>query len=247
MTNRGPEPATLHLLPTLWFRNTWSWGQDDRRPNLRVGRDHSDALAVIEASHHALGEYELRCESAGDLLFTENETNLERLYGVPNELPFVKDAFHEYLVRQNLAAVNPERTGTKAAAHYQMRLRAGESRCVRLRLEQIVPWDARASRAPDGRGRRPMLPGESALHGLTDFDRIFGLRRAEADEFYAALAPACLSAEHRAIQRQALAGMLWSKQFYYYVVEEWLKGDPAQPAPPNERWNGPQCRVVPSL
>ena len=245
VTNRGPQPTALHLLPTLWFRNTWSWGEDDRRPNFRVGRDHSDAIAVIEASHHALGEYQLRCENASDLLFTENETNLERLYGAPNKLPFVKDAFHEYLVRQNPAAVNPERIGTKAAAHFQMQLGAGEVRAIRLRLQlnTSLPFTPRgpSGEPPDETGQsrnRGMLPGELVTNAFGNFNSIFAQRRAEADEFYAALAPAGLSAEHCAIQRQALAGMLWSKQFYYYVVEEWLKGDPAQPAPPNERWNG---------
>jgi hypothetical protein len=211
-TNRGPEKALLHLLPTLWFRNTWSWGRDDRRPHLRVGTDHA---AVIEASHHALGEYRLLAESAKELLFTENETNLQLLYGVPNQLPFVKDAFHEAVVRGNRAAVNPERSGTKAAAHYEMELRAGEARSVRLRLQRI--------------------PSGSAFG---DFDRVFAQRRDEADEFYGSLAPSCLSHEHCAIQRQALAGMLWTKQFYYYVVEEWREGDPAQPPPPNERKEG---------
>jgi len=219
VTNRGSAAATLHLLPTLWFRNTWSWGQDDRRPNLRVGRDHSDALAIIEASHHALGEYRLLAVGAGELFFTENETNQLLLYGVPNQLPFVKDAFHEAVVRGNSGAVNPQRVGSKAAAHYEMELGAGEARSVQLRLQRIDR-------------------GESAVNAFAEFDQIFAQRRVEADEFYAALAPGCLSAEHCAIQRQALAGMLWTKQFYYYVVEEWLGGDPAQPTPPNERKEG---------
>ena len=216
VTNRGPETAALHLLPTIWFRNTWSWGRDDRRPALRDATKRSDASAVIAASHHALGEYRLCCEGARTLLFTENETNLQRLYGVANRSPFVKDAFHEFIVRGNIDAVNPERIGTKAAAHFQMKLGPGESHGIRLRL----------------------LPGEELTKPFSDFDAIFDLRRAEADEFHAARAPVGLSAEPAAIQRQALAGMLWSKQFYYYVVEHWLEGDPAQPAPPNERVGG---------
>jgi hypothetical protein len=215
--NRGPEPATLHLLPTIWFRNTWSWGRDERRPNLRVGSGTTKSLAIVEASHHALGEYELLFEGAQELLFTENESNLQSLYGVPNQSPFVKDAFHDVVVRGNSAAVNPEQTGTKAAALYQMQLGAGEACSIRLRLVRT---------------------GEAAADAFQKFDEIFAQRRTEADEFYAALAPSCLSAEHCAIQRQALAGMLWTKQFYYYVVEEWLEGDPAQPAPPNERKTG---------
>ena len=216
-TNCGPEAAMLHLLPTLWFRNTWSWARDRPRPNLRVGDDHSQAEAVIEASHDVLGEYRLVCALAGPLLFTENETNLQRLYGVPNQFGHVKDAVHEAVVRGNLAAVNPERMGTKAAVHYEMDLGPGEARPIRLRLQRI---------------------GRSASPAFVDFDRLFEQRRREADEFYSALAPSCLSSEQCLIQRQALAGMLWSKQFYYYVVERWLEGDPAQPAPPDQRRTG---------
>ncbi len=215
--NRGPESAALHLLPTIWFRNTWSWGRDERRPNLRVGNETTESLAIVEASHHALGEYELLCEGPQELLFTENESNLQLLYGVPNQALFVKDAFHDVVVRGNSAAVNPDQTGTKAAALYQMQLGAGEACSIRLRLVRT---------------------GEATADAFQKFDEIFAQRRTEADEFYAGLAPSCLSAEHCAIQRQALAGMLWTKQFYYYVVEEWLDGDPAQPAPPNERKTG---------
>nr|MBA3652097.1 glucosidase [Chthoniobacterales bacterium] len=204
--NCGPALAPLHLLPTLWFRNTWSWAADVSRPNLRVGDDHSVAMGVIEASHDALGEYRLVAEAAGPLLFTENETNRERLYGVPNNCRHVKDSFHDAVVRGNAAAVNQDQMGTKAAAHYQFVLAPGETRSFRLRLQKIL---------------------QPALHAFGDFDRIFEQRRQEADEFYRALAPACLSAEHCAIQRQALAGMLWTKQYYHYVVEEWLEGDPA--------------------
>ncbi|HEY2799590.1 MAG TPA: hypothetical protein VGI85_03285 [Chthoniobacterales bacterium] len=217
VTNHGPDEAKLELLPTLWFRNSWSWGHDDRRPNLRVGKAHGPAVAVVEASHHALGEYQLLCEGASELLFTENESNLQLLYGVPNPAPFVKDAFHEFVVKGNGAAINPERIGTKVAARYQIEVGAGESRSIQLRIQPT---------------------GGSAANAFRDFDEIFAKRLAEADEFHAALTPRGLSAEHAAIQRQALAGMLWTKQFYYYVVENWLEGDPAQPAPPNERKEG---------
>ncbi len=252
-TNRGPEKAVLQLLPTLWFRNTWSWAEDQPRPNLRVGRDHSSAVGVIEASHDTLGEYRLVAEAAGPLLFTENETNLQLLYGVPNSSRHVKDGFHDAVVRGNAAAVNQDRMGTKAAVQYQLALEPGQSHAVRLQLQRI-PGSARASRA--GSGASPLTSSAKfsagapktarearALPGASDdafagFDEIFAQRRREADEFYRALAPGCLSAEHCAIQRQALAGMLWTKQFYHYVVEDWLKGDPAQPAPPNERKTG---------
>jgi hypothetical protein len=119
ITNRGPEAASLHLLPTLWFRNTWSWGEDTRRPNIRVGSNHSESLGVFEASHDALGEYRLVCEGGGPLLFTENETNVQVLYGVPNPSPHVKDAFHKAVVGGNPSGLIPERMGTKAAAHYR--------------------------------------------------------------------------------------------------------------------------------
>ncbi len=228
VTNRGPAAAQMHLLPTLWFRNTWSWGRDARRPNLRVGRNHSDALAVIEASHHSLGEYELLAEGAARLLFTENETNQERLYGVPTTFPYLKDAFHEAIVRQNQTAVSPERMGTKAAAVYEMTLAPGETRRIRLRLQQI----------PGSTGEPGAGEGEARAGAFERFDQILAQRREEADEFYRALAPGCLSPEHCEIQRQALAGLLWTKQFYYYVVEEWLEGDPGQPPPPNERKSG---------
>jgi hypothetical protein len=255
ITNRGPQAAPLHLLPTLWFRNTWSWGRDERRPNLRVGESHSEALGVIEASHHALGEYRMIFEGAEQFLFTDNETNLQLLYGSPNQLPFVKDAFHETLVKGKSGAVNPERMGTKAAVDYRMELEAGEARVVRLRLQQLLPGSERDPRAAPGPpmvdvpeevdGEAPSAPAEArALPGpadasdFDDFDQLLAQRRSEADAFYESLAPTCLSPEHCAIQRQALAGLLWTKQFYYYVVEQWLEGDPAQPPPPNERKTG---------
>jgi hypothetical protein len=221
-TNHGPEIAPLHLLPTLWFRNTWSWAGHLDRPNLRAGRDYPAGLAVIESSHEGLGEYRLVCEGAESLLFTENETNLQLLYGVANQFPHVKDAFHEAVVRQNASAINPGGTGTKAAAHYRFAIEPGGTRIIRLRLSKV--------------GGRDLSGGAS--EEFSAFDELFLQRRIEADEFYQALAPSCLSPEHCAIQRQALAGMLWTKQFYYYVVEEWLNGDQAQPPPPNERKSG---------
>ncbi|MGH8095111.1 MAG: MGH1-like glycoside hydrolase domain-containing protein, partial [Chthoniobacterales bacterium] len=255
VTNRGPDAAALHLLPTLWFRNTWTWSADASRPNLHVGSDHSEAQAVIEASHDVLGEYRLVCEGAAALLFTENETNVQRLYGAPNRSPYVKDAFHEAIVKKNDAAVNPQRMGTKGAAYYKMQLGPGKARSVRMRLQRIGPEPARppggVSRAlagtfpaADAAGGAPstaregrVLPGQAAKV-FTDFDRVLAQRREEADEFYRTLSPPSLSQEHCAIQRQALAGMLWTKQFYYYVVEQWLEGDPAQPLPPGERKSG---------
>ena len=202
--NRGPEAATLHVLPTLWFRNLWSWGGDVPRPMLRqAGAD----TAVIAASHPDLGERFLACEGAAALLFTENETNNARLFGAPNRTPYVKDGINEYLVGGRREAVNPVQTGTKASAHYPLTVGPRESRTLRLRLSDVAP-------AGDGRG---------GLLGR-DFDDVMKARRNEADEFYASVIPKSLSADAANVMRQALAGMLWSKQFYYYDVDRWLGG-----------------------
>jgi Glycosyl hydrolase family 63 C-terminal domain len=217
-TNYGSAPANLHLLPTIWFRNTWSWGRDPRRPSLQERSAGASNLAMIDAHHHTLGSYRLFCEYAERLLFTENETNLERLWGVANSSPYVKDAITDCVVHDNLEMVNPNKVGTKAAAHYRFTIPPGESRAIRLRLTRI---DRRKSNKP-----------------LPDFEATFEQRRAEEDEFYSNLAPASLNEEHRAIQRQAFAGMLWSKQFYHYRIQQWLDGDPAQPLPPEERKSG---------
>jgi Glycosyl hydrolase family 63 C-terminal domain len=222
-TNHGPEPAPLNLLPTLWFRNTWSWGRDNRKPNL-----HERTPAMIEAAHHAIGTYEFHCEDAEKLLFTENESNLERLWGVENQSRYVKDSINDAVVQDKIDIVNPNKVGTKAAAHYRFLIAPGKSRTIRLRLRKIDP-------PSPGSG---VAGNEKARDTFSDFDEIFAARKAEADEFYAQHAPASLTSEHRAIQRQAFAGMLWSKQFYHYIVEQWLDGDPGQPPPPNERENG---------
>ncbi|HZT98038.1 MAG TPA: hypothetical protein VFA10_00150 [Ktedonobacteraceae bacterium] len=223
--NRGPEAATLHLLPTLWFRNTWSWGIDDRRPVLQQRHEdlpngsQAPSCLCIEARHPLLDDYYLYCEAADTLLFTENDTNFQRLYGIPGATPYVKDAFHEYLIHGKYEAVNPAGVGTKAAALYTRTIAAGGSITLRLRLMQRTENNAIAD-------------------PFTDFDATFDLRQQEADEFYDALHPPHMDEEQRCVQRQALAGMLWSKQFYHYVVDQWLKGDPAQPPPPPQRQYG---------
>jgi hypothetical protein len=215
--NRGPEPAELHLLPTLWFRNSWSWGQTHDSQSLRPSL-HARDDATIVAAHPALGSYVLHCEpEAGSrLLFTENESNSERLWGAANASPFVKDAFHRFVIANEAGAVNPVETGTKAASWYRWTLAPGETRVVRLRL------------CEDGARSAP----------FAEFEHLLAARRAEAEAFYAALQPAGLSDDDRSIQRQAFAGMLWSKQFYAYDIEQWLRGDPGQPSPPPERRNG---------
>ncbi|MBV9928200.1 MAG: glucosidase [Acidobacteria bacterium] len=214
-TNRGPDAAPLHLLPTLWFRNTWSWGGDERRPELRA-LNVDDGAAVVGARHDYLGARVLYCEGAPCLLFTENETNTQRLYGVPNR-SYAKDGVGDYVVRGRREAVNPERRGTKVSAHYSLTVAPGETVTVRLRLT-------------DGAAAAETF-GE-------EFDRTFEARRREADEFYKTVVPAELSDDARDVMRQSLAGLLWSKQFYHYVVRDWLAGDPAQPAPPAERRRG---------
>ena len=203
--NRGPEDASLRLLPILWFRNTWSWGDDAPRSGKPVVRayDGVPGTAAAVAEHDELGRRFLLCDGSPELLFTENETNTERLFGAPNPSPYVKDGIDRYVVHGEEAAVNPERAGTKVAADYALEVPAGGSATVRLRLTDQEP-------AP------------SAGAGLAELDALVDARRAEADEFYRELAPASLGREEQRVVRQALAGMLWTKQYYEYDVEQWL-------------------------
>jgi hypothetical protein len=219
VVNRGPEAASLHLLPTIWFRNTWSWGLDPRRPRLQRGEPVRGA-EVIELTHDYYGRRWLYCEGTSELLFTENETNNRRLYGTGNGSPYVKDGINEYVVHGAKGAVNPGQLGTKAAAHYSLVIRPKETATVRLRFT-----DAQISSASGG----PFG---------ADFDRIFAERQREADEFYATVIPRNLSPDAQSVMRQAFGGLLWSKQFYHYDVGRWLEGDPAGPAPPPERRHG---------
>jgi hypothetical protein len=200
--NRGPESADIHLLPTLWFRNTWSWDSEGpAKPNLKLVTD-----GVVKASHPTLVDYTLQCEGNAEILFTENESNMRRLWGQPNATPYVKDAFHEYLVHGNKEAVNPENHGTKAAAHYLLQIPGGESRTIRLRLSATPTKDA-----------------------FADFEKTFAARLADSDEFYDRITPGSLSEDERRVHRQALAGMLWSKQFYYFDLDKWLVEHDAHP------------------
>jgi hypothetical protein len=199
--NRGAEAAPLRVLPTLWFRNTWSWGDDDRKPVLRAA-----GRGVVEARHHDLGSYRLLCDGEPDLLFTENESNAERLWGQPSASPYVKDAFHRYVVDGRTDAVNPARVGTKAAADYVLNVPAGGHRIIRLRLG---PADVSSS--------------------FKDFDQAFAERLGDADEFYTRITPPSLNEDQRRVHRQALAGMLWSKQFYYFDLERWLTEHKSHP------------------
>jgi hypothetical protein len=215
VTNRGPEPANLRVLPTIWFRNTWSWDDIAVRPRLRAS--HSPSGPTIELNFPRLGEQWLYCEGSTELLFTENETNLQRLFGVENPTAYVKDGINNYVVNSAQDAVNPEHTGTKAAAHYRLTIEPGASRVIRLRL---------AKSASEGKG------------AFARFDTIFAHRQQEADEFYSTIIPQDLSADAQNVMRQGFAGMLWSKQFYHYVVKDWLHGDPGNPPPPQERKHG---------
>ncbi|HMG36284.1 MAG TPA: glucosidase [Blastocatellia bacterium] len=217
-TNRGSESAELHLLPTIWFRNTWSWDHNSKRPQLHRVRDTSNA-SVIQLSNDYYGHRWLFCQAAPDLLFTENETNTERLYNHNDGSRYFKDGIADYIVHGNKDAINDMLTGTKSSAHYPMAIGPGETVAVKLRLtDQEVPEDG----DPFG----------------NSFDRIFDERLGEANEFYAAIVPDHLSYDERLVFRQAMAGLLWSKQFYYYDVRIWLEGDPISPPPPADRLKG---------
>jgi hypothetical protein len=218
VANRGPEAAELDALPTLWFRHTWSG--DQSRPLLRGIDDPS--FPMIIAEHKRLGEYRLVVDGASTLLFTENETNCERLFGHPNSAPYVKDAFDTYLVHGQREAVNPKLTGTKSAVLSHVRVPAGQSQTIRLRLTQIAQPAAEQERGAVN-GAAASVPGVDHLFGQA-FAETLVARREEADAFYDAITPATYSADARSVMRQAWAGMLWSKQFYAYDVTRWLGG-----------------------
>jgi len=199
--NRGPEAAQVHVLPTLWFRNTWQVEPDEPKPQLQAA-----GSTDIRASVPGIEDYTLQCEGAVELLFTENETNANRLWGRPNPTPYVKDAFHEYVIHGNQGAVNPAHTGTKAAAHYVLDVAAGQSKVVRLRLST-----------------------KPSAHAFSSFDQIFAERLGDAEEFYHRITPHNLTEDEKRVHRQALAGMLWSKQYYYFDLDRWLTEHDSHP------------------
>jgi len=220
VTNRGPEAANLRVLPTIWFRNTWSWGNHARRPKLhqvRPGPDPVLELNWFQPNQTQSDTRWLYCEGSPELLFTENETNARRLFGFENRTPFVKDGINDYVVQGAKEAVNPQPVGTKAAAHYQLSLGSGETAVIRMRLA-------------DSDFKRK--------NAFAAFNKTFALRQREADEFYATVIPQDLSADARNVMRQGFAGMLWSKQFYHYVIKDWLQGDSDNPSPPEQRRKG---------
>jgi hypothetical protein len=215
--NRGPEPAELHVLPTLWFRNTWSWAGIAERPSMQRVRN------VIKAVHPELGKRFLYCKGNATLLFTENETNTERILGTPNRSPYVKDGINNYVVHGQKGAVNPEERGTKAAAHYCLTVKPGKCQVLRVRLSDVAPGK-----------NRP----------FSDFDDVLEIRHKEADQFYDTVIPRTLTTDQANVMRQAIAGMMWTKQFYHYDVDMWLKergSDPfkenRKPAPRNDLWH----------
>ncbi len=208
--NRGPEDADIHIVPQIWFRNTWSWGYDPYKPGLS-----GHAEKAVEIDHRELGKRWLYCEGADELLFCENETNFMRLYGLNHTRSFPKDAINDYIVHGRKESVNPVRKGTKAAAHYVRSVPGGGWVTLRLRLSDMQDT------AP-----------------FSTFGEIFGTRNLEADLFYAEIQGGIRESDARNVQRQAFGGMMWSKQFYYYDVPQWLRGDPGQPPPPAERLRG---------
>ncbi len=215
ITNCGPVDAQVHVLPHLWYRNTWSWKAGSLKPQMS-GMKEKD-FDVIEANHATLGSYWLFADSSKELLFTENETNAQKLFGLKNAKPYVKDSINDYIVDGKKEAVNPQLSGTKAALHYALTIAPGQTATVNLRLadQKVIP----------------------ACLGK-DFDEVFKQRQIEADAFYQALTPFQMSDDARAVQRQAFAGMLWNKQFYYFDVQQWLDGDPTMPKPPQGREDG---------
>jgi hypothetical protein len=216
--NRSQQAAPLHLLPTVWFRNNWTWNDETEKPRLEqiAAAENMSAIRMEEQQYGARWFY---CEGSSKLLFTENETNNQRLYNAANASPFVKDGVNDYVVGKQHEAVNPKNVGTKAAAHYTLMIPPGGAETVYLRL---------SDQALD------------TTHDkfIAECEEIFETRIKEADDFYADVIPAKLSADAKSVMRQAFAGMLWSKQFYHYVIKEWLEGDPGQPQPPAERKAG---------
>jgi hypothetical protein len=214
--NRGPEAAELHLLPTLWFRNTWCWGLDARKP--RVAIEEGSEVAALKVYHYYYGNRWLYCEGNPEFLFTENETNERRVFGTENGAAYVKDGINDYIVHGAKDAARTDGAGTKGSAHYAMTVPAGQAVTVRLRLSDAAPA---SGKAVDG-----------------EFDKVLAERKKDADEFFDTLNLGSTAPECKEIMRQAVGGLLWSKQFYHYDINRWLKGDPSGPDAPKERLNG---------
>ncbi|HEX9962844.1 MAG TPA: hypothetical protein VGB00_18070, partial [Pyrinomonadaceae bacterium] len=257
--NRSDEAAPLHVLPSVWFRNVWSWSPGEEKPRLEKEEIEAENLSVIRLEHAELGTRRLYCESSPNLLFTENETNNKKLFGAPNASEYVKDGIDDYVVNKKNDAVNPNQTGTKASAHYVLNLAPKSQETIYLRFtnREFQRGDAESQRdlKPQTNADERRLENsnsENLKNSLSfsvsprlrvetfveDCEAIFRQRIVEADEFYSEIIPDNLSDDAKNVMRQSFAGMLWSKQFYHYVVKDWLDGDPAQPAPPEQRESG---------
>jgi hypothetical protein len=221
--NRADESASLHILPTVWFRNTWTWFENSAKPNLQKSVANAENLSEIELTHNECGTYKFICEGSPQLLFTENETNYQAIYGGQNVSPFAKDGINSFVINKNQKTVNPEEKGTKVAAHYVFEIPARGEETVYLRLKSSA---------------NELNSAISRNRFIADCEEIFKTRIAEADEFYAEIIPEKLSDDEKNVMRQSFAGMLWSKQFYHYVVKEWLDGDQAFLPPPRVRKKG---------
>ena len=221
--NRGPNEAMLHLLPTLWYRNTWAWGnKDESAPTKPMMTQTSES--TIRCNHQTLGNYTFYIEKDPNgkqppLLWTGNDSNTQRLWGYDSGVPYVKDAFHRYVVNKEVGAISPKKEGTKAAPYFLLKVPAGGSKTVKMRL---TSEDVKPAGNPFG----------------TTFDQVFATRIKEANEFFTAIQPDKLPSAYNVVGRQAYAGLLWSKQFYHYIVKDWLEGDPDHPPPPRERLSG---------
>ncbi len=221
IANRSSDDAAINVLPTLWMRNDWSWTSKAPKCSLSTMRDN-----VITVTGETSGARFLHFDGSPELLYTENETNNARLFCTPNHTPYVKDGINDYVVNGQTDAVNPNKTGTKAAGNYQINIPGKSQVTIRLRFAEEEFSLKAAYNTKQKKG------------AFDDFDDIFAKRISEADEFYDDIAPAELSLDAKNVQRQAFAGMLWSKQFYHYVINDWLEGDPAMPPPPDSRLEG---------
>jgi hypothetical protein len=210
IVNKGTEKASLHVLPTIWFRNTWTWNPESLKPSLFVNGNNS-----VQANHPEMGKYNFYCEGQPEFLFCDNESNLQRLYGVKNTSEYCKDGIHEYVVNKNIGTINPEQTGTKASANYFIEVEGESEHVIHVRLTH-----------------------ETLKNPFNDFEEIFNKRLNEANEFYNHVQEGNTNEDLRNIQRQAFAGMMWGKQFYYFNVAKWLDGDPGQIKPPSQRKHG---------
>ncbi|HUF04795.1 MAG TPA: hypothetical protein VMM38_11555 [Aridibacter sp.] len=224
VSNRGPDDSQIHLLPTVWFRNTWSWFEEAERPVLQIADSSDESLGAIQLNEPHRGIYWLLFEGGSEVLFTENETNFEDLFGSPNESQYTKDAFNRYMIENETEAVNPDRRGTKAAVLIKKAIKAGSEEVFHLRLT--------------GQGSADKFSMNSFKELVRSNESAFKARVKEAGEFYSRVVPEDLSDDAKLVTRSALSGVLWSKQFYHYVVEEWLDGDPAYPPPPESRLKG---------